>query len=66
MLTTIDDDASVVVPKDVPEVHSAQAEQKRNGHPQRMFSLLVLTEVISAFRRKFHDNVLSRADAQAA
>jgi predicted nucleic acid-binding protein len=59
-------DTSVVVAYYVPETHSAQAEQVLDGHTQRVISPLVLTEVSSAFRRKVHDKVLSRADAQGA
>ena len=65
-MTAIYCDTSVVVPYYVPEVHSAKAEQVLDGHPQRIISPLVLTEVSSAFRRKVHDKVLSRADAQSA
>lgn len=65
-MITIYCDTSVVVPYYVPEVHSAKAEQVLDSHPQRIISPLVLTEVSSAFRRKVHDKVLSRADAQSA
>ena len=66
MTTTIYCDTSVIVAYYVPEIHSAQAEQVLDGHPQRVISSLVLTEVSSAFRRKVHDKTLTKVDAQAA
>ncbi len=65
-MTIISCDTSVVVAYYVPEAHSAQAELVLDGHPQRVISPLVITEVSSAFRRKVHDKALCRADAQAA
>lgn len=65
-MTTIYCDTSVLVAYYVPEIHSAQAEQVLDGHAERILSPLVITEVSSAFRRKIHDKVLPRADAQAA
>ena len=65
-MTSIYCDTSVVVAYYVPETHSAKAEQILEGHPQRVISPLVLTEVGSALRRKVHDKALTRADAQAA
>lgn len=65
-MTAIYCDTSVLVAYYVPEVHSATAEQMLDAHPQRVISPLVLTEASSAFRRKVHDRVLVRADAQTA
>ena len=59
-------DTSVVVAYYVPEDHSATAERLLESVDRRMISALVLTEASAAFRRKVHDKVLSRSNAQAA